>query len=117
MGQSTSFNPACIARSLIALIFFVVTYALDLFIGTERKIYSVRILYHLLSELMPDKVRQISADFAAERKLAVRECTRTGKARSDIAVGLTVYAFTRLGFGTMPLFHGQAFFNDHYFFL
>ena len=51
--------------------FFVVTYALDLFIGTERKIYSVRILYHLLSELMPDKVRQISADFAAERKLAV----------------------------------------------
>lgn len=115
MGQSTSFNPACIARSLIALIFRRALRPRPFYRHRTKDIFRPYTL-SLLSELMPDKVRQISADLAAERKLAVRECTRTGKARSDIAVGLTVYAFTRLGFGTMPLFHGQAFFNDHYFF-
>mgnify|MGYP000293832037 CR=1 FL=1 len=117
MGQSTSFKPACIARSLIAFDFFVVTYALDLFICTERKIYSVRILYHLLSELMPDKVRQISADSQLSESLPSENAPAPEKPVVILQSGLQFYAFTRLGFWDNASFStGKPFFNDHYFF-
>ena len=94
-----------------------VTYALNLSVCAELKIYSVGLVNSFLNEVFSDKIGQITADLIAQRQRAVRECACAGKSGRDVAVRLAVHTFLGLCFGTMPVLDGLTFFDNDDLFL
>ena len=86
-------------------------YALDLRVGTEFQIDLIGVVNQLLREILADQVGQLAADLIGQRKLTVRERTRTGKTGRDGAGRLAVDADAGLVLGAVPLFHGLTLFD------
>ena len=86
--------------------------ALDVLVRAEFEIDTVRIFDGLLRRVRADERGQIAADLVAERKLAVGEGARAGKAGRDGAVGLAVEAAFCFRLGAVAVFHGLALFDD-----
>ena len=86
-------------------------YALNLRVGAEFQIDLIGVVDQLLREILAYQVGQFAADLIGQRKLTVRECTRTGKAGRDGAGRLAVDADAGLVLGAVPLFHGLTLFD------
>ena len=82
-------------------------------VGTELKIYFVRVINGFLRLLRTDERGQISADFIAKRKLSVGKSACAGKAGSNMAIRLAGNADLGLILGAVSVFNSLSFFNDH----
>ena len=96
---------------LLAL--FLVLQALDMGVCAKLQIDLVCIVDGLLGQFRTDEVRQIAAHLIAQRELAVRESTGTGKTGGNVAVGFAVHALVGLVLGAVALFHALSLFHHN----
>ena len=92
----------------------ILTYTLNVRVGAEFEINFIRILDHALRIVLTDEFGKRTADLVAERKLAVRERSRTAESRSDMAVWLAIHAYVCLCLRATALFDRYALFDYEY---
>ena len=67
---------------------------LDMLVSAEFEVYTVGIIYKLLSGVLAYKCGQIAADLVAERQLSVRKCTGSRKACCYMTIFLWLPSFS-----------------------